>query len=128
MKTKRFVLPFVVVGMLLTTAVQADTFGTAVGGGLDAVAGAVIGDSMGGRNGAIVGSGIGGAMGAVVGQSVSQPSYGNGHYGGYGYQPRYQSREVHYYHHEDRHRHGHGHSHGRGHYKHHGHGHSGHYR
>ncbi|MDQ5880089.1 MAG: hypothetical protein QG616_625 [Pseudomonadota bacterium] len=126
MKTIRFVLPFVVAGMLLTTAVQADTFGTAVGGGLGAVAGAVIGDSMGGRNGAIVGSGIGGAMGAVVGQSVSQPSYGNGHYGGYGYQPRYQSREVHHYYHEDRRHHGHGH--GRGHYKHHGHGHSGHYR
>ena len=75
MKT-RLLLPLAATLLFATSAARADMFGTAVGGGVGAVAGAVIGDSMGGRNGAIIGSGVGGAVGAVVGQQVSQgPSY-----------------------------------------------------
>jgi hypothetical protein len=137
MKTLKFLAPLFISGLLVAGAASAGTFGTAVGGGLGAVAGVVIGDSMGGRNGAIIGSGIGGAVGAVVGQSVSspprvyQPTYGGGGYA-VGYAPVYQRHVDHYYY-EVR-KPSHGHSHGRGHYDEHRHGghgrhgHSDHYR
>ncbi len=60
---------------LFAGSAQALDFGTAIGGGVGAVAGAVIGDSVGGRSGAIVGSGVGGAVGAAVGQSLDGPHY-----------------------------------------------------
>ncbi len=119
MKTSRLILPFILAGLLLASAARADTFSTAIGGGVGAVAGAVIGDSMGGRNGAIVGSGVGGALGAVVGQSLSQPRpiyqpvYPAPYYGGH------ERREVHYYYQEDRRHPGRGYA--WGHYKHHDH-------
>ena len=73
---QRLLLSLACAATLVSASAQADMFGTAIGGGLGAVAGAVVGDSMGGRHGAIIGSGIGGAVGAVVGQQVSQgPSY-----------------------------------------------------
>lgn len=115
MKTSRLIFSFLLAGLLLSSAARADTFSTAIGGGVGAMAGAVLGDSMGGRNGAIIGSGVGGAVGAVVGQSVGQPRpsyqtvYPAPYYGGY------ERREVHYYHHEDRRHPGRGHA--WGHYK-----------
>lgn len=133
MKTLKFLAPLFISGLLVAGTASAGTFGTAVGGGLGAVAGVVIGDSMGGRNGAIIGSGIGGAVGAVVGQSVSsqprayQPAYGGGGYA-VGYAPVYQ-RRVDHYHYEVRNP-PYGHNHGRGRYaahRHGGHGHHGHY-
>ena len=60
--------------LLVAGAARADTFGTAVGGGIGAIAGAVIGDSMGGRSGAIVGSGVGGAMGPWSGSGYRKPA------------------------------------------------------
>ena len=130
MKNLKFLAPLLLSSLLVAGTASADTFGTAVGGGLGAVAGVVIGDSMGGRNGAIIGSGVGGAMGAVVGQSVSsqprvyQPAYGGGGYV-VAYPPVYQRRVDHYYYegHES-HR---GRGHGWGHYEEHHHGHHGHH-
>lgn len=133
MKTLKFLAPLFISGLIVAGTASAGTFGTAVGGGLGAVAGVVIGDSMGGRNGAIIGSGIGGAVGAVVGQSVSsqprayQPAYGGGGYA-VGSAPFYQ-RRVDHYHYEVRNP-PYGHNHGRGRYeahRHGGHGHHGHY-
>ncbi len=126
MKILKYLAPLFISGLLVAGTASAGTFGTAVGGGLGAVAGVVIGDSMGGRSGAIIGSGIGGAVGAVIGQSVSspprvyQPAYGGG-----GYAPVYQ-RRVDHYHYEVRNP-PYGHSHGRGRYEAHRHGHHGHY-
>lgn len=113
MKKANLIFPFLLAGVLFSAAARADTFSTAIGGGVGAVAGAFVGDSMGGRNGAIVGSGVGGALGAVVGQSISQRSYRSSHGGGYA--PVYGYREVHHYEHSH-HRHP-GRGHARGHYK-----------
>lgn len=72
---------------LLAGNAHALDFGSAIGGGVGAVAGAVIGDSVGGRNGAIVGSGVGAVAGVVIGQSIDGPRYYPVHDGRY-YGPR----------------------------------------
>lgn len=124
MKTVKLLLPLVLSGLLAAATARADTFSTAVGGGVGAVAGAVVGDSMGGRRGAIIGSGIGGAMGAIVGQSVSSPPpvyyspapvYGSVYSAGYYAPVPVYERRVDYYYQSHDHHHGHG----WGHYKHH---------
>lgn len=112
MKALRFILSAAALAAVLVSgAARADTFGTAIGGGVGAVAGALIGDSVGGRHGAIVGSGVGGAVGAVVGQRLSQQERGYVVHD-YGYPPP-RRVEYHYY---DYPRHP-GHGHAWGHYK-----------
>ena len=100
MKHIKFCLAIACVGLLLTAPAQADTLGTAIGGGVGAVAGAMLGDAYGGRNAIFIGSGVGGALGAVVGQSVSTsayaaqaPGYGSGYKEGHG-----RPRQVHHHH------------------------------
>lgn len=108
---------------LVAPAAHALDFGTAVGGGVGAVAGAVIGDSVGGHHGAIVGSGVGGIVGAVVGHSVSETGYRHPHSGYYApppvrvieyhyhpypireYRPRGHAWGHHKHHHHRRHEH-----------------------
>lgn len=121
MKLIRLIIAPVVAGLLFTSPVHADTLGTAIGGGVGAVAGAMIGDSVGGRNAMLIGSGVGGALGAVVGQSVSRsanPQYSGYYDDDYGRQAR--TQHIHHHHYHGKKRHGHGHAYG--HYKNHRHG------
>lgn len=84
-------------GVLVSTSLRADDLGSAIGGGVGAVAGALIGDSMAGRSGAIVGSGVGGAVGAVVGNRISQPATYD-YRGSHGHRPpAYRVEHHHYY-------------------------------
>ncbi|MFC5302328.1 glycine zipper domain-containing protein [Azospira restricta] len=92
---------------LAASSAHALDFGTAIGGGVGAVAGAVIGDSVGGRNGAIVGSGVGGAVGAVIGQSAGEPRYYPAYPAG-GYRVHTPPRVVEYHYYEPPQRHGNG--------------------
>ena len=47
MNKRTLILPLAMACLLSAASVRADTLGTAIGGGVGAIAGAVIGDSMG---------------------------------------------------------------------------------